>query len=147
MLELSGTYDLTMNHGTGMSETFEVNVAWQPASLEPPRLKVLLIVENAAASRRTEGLLTHMSLFEPQITTAGTVAAARFALQADEFDIVLIDASMRDRDAKDINTALGAALDGCPVLSLAAPTLSAKRLQATIDQVITAFAQRCSTGQ
>lgn len=145
VLELIGTYDLTMTNATGMCEAFDENERSRPASVEPPRLKVLLITDNAASSRRAEKALSHMSLFEPQITTAGTVAAARFALLADEFDVTLVDADMRDGDGSDINAVLAGLLDAGPVLSLEAGTMTPKGVQVAIDQAITTFAQRCST--
>lgn len=158
MLELSGTYDLTISNPTGFGEASEENPRFDAAAPEPPRLKVLLIVDDAARSRRTERALAHMSLFEPHVTTAGTVPAARFALTADEFDVVLVDASMRDNRGGDVLAVLAASLDSCPVLLLAdaegssvstssirTGAVSPKSLQLAIHKAIMAFAQRCSS--
>ncbi len=80
---------------------------------EPPRLKVLLVEDNASTSVMIERCLNHIASFEPQITVAGSLKAAQFALGADDFDVVLIDDAMLKPENTHWLLGLGDAQDGC----------------------------------
>jgi hypothetical protein len=60
-------------------------------SVEPRRLKLLIVDDCPGDARLTEAVLRHVSLFEPTITSVSTLAAARFALGADAFDALIIN--------------------------------------------------------
>jgi hypothetical protein len=59
-------------------------------------IKVLLIETSARAVPITEQCLRYMSRFECLITQAGSVAAAKFALSVDTFDVVITDGNALD---------------------------------------------------
>lgn len=63
------------------------------ASIEPPRLRVLLIAADIARGDAIEAALVRMPHYEPQITRAGCASAGRFAVAADSHHVVLIDAA------------------------------------------------------
>ena len=132
-------------------------------SCEPPRLKVLVVEDDPAALLGIEICLAHMALFEPQITIAGSTAAAQFAARADDFDVILVDENMCAGRGAEFLYALGDHPDRCPILlltsdpsradkalSAASPVclgrddLSAKTLEKTIHQAICSHAQQCT---
>ena len=59
-------------------------------SCEPQRRKCLIIEDGATNINLVELSLRSISRFEPQITTAGSLAVARLALAADTFDLVVL---------------------------------------------------------
>lgn len=73
--------------------------AWEPEpraneieiSCDPPRIKVLVVEDDAADFKLIERCLQHMALYEAQIVLAGSLEAGRFAISADDFDLVLLD--------------------------------------------------------
>lgn len=87
-------------------------------SCEPKRLKVLVVEDDASTSVMIERCLTHIAAFEPQIAVAGTLAAAKFALDADDFDIVLIDSEMLLHAASSCLLSLGRPWERCASLHL-----------------------------
>ncbi len=58
---------------------------------DPPRIKVLVVEDDAADFKLIERCLQHMALYETQIVLAGSLEAGRFAISADDFDLVLLD--------------------------------------------------------
>ena len=159
MLEVDGRDNETLNEGCNEA------CATEPASCEPPRLKVLLIEDDAVDSTLIERCLDHMAKYERQLTVAGTLAAALFAVSADDFDIILLSDGMRDTPAAALLAALGDPLERCPTvlltsyrspategqaLSLGAAAclaklgLSPKLLEACIEQALRQHAQHCT---
>ena len=137
----------------------------KPLSCEPPRLKVLLVEDDASTSVMIERCLVHMAAFEPQIAVAGTLKSATFALGADDFDVVLIDDEMLMLDGTNWLMSLGQPWQRCasvlltgagyagmgPMVGdgegsacLAKDNLSPKRLETTILQAIRDHAHYCS---
>lgn len=96
-------------------------------SCEPPRIKVLVVDDDPADRLLIERSLSHMARFEPQITTAGTLATARFCLTADEFDIVIADWHIGTACGTDI---LEQVSGECPVVLLSGALTPAMRRQA-----------------
>ena len=161
MLELYGTDDEAAQPTTDdvpVSETF---------SSEPPSLKVLLIADEVENSMLIERCLREMSAYEPQITIAGSLGAARFAASVDEFDVLLIDDDFQGVGETNIYAMFGLEQDACPTVLLTSSEslspgsaitsstlstfstlrkaeLSPALLQATINRAIGAHAQQCT---
>ena len=136
-----------------------------PTNCDPPRLKVLLVEDDADDSMLVERCLDHMAHYEPQITVAGTLVAARFAFISDDFDVILLSDGLRSAPATELLAAFGDPLERCPVLvltgylpqadqALAVPddapaclaksVLSPKVLETRIRQVLRTHAQHCT---
>jgi CheY-like chemotaxis protein len=64
--------------------------------IEPRRLRVLVIEDEQADREIIDSCLRRMCGFEAEITLAGNVQAAEFAVTHGGFDIVLVDYSMSD---------------------------------------------------
>lgn len=84
--------------------------------IEPPRLKVLVVEDDAGDYALIERSLRFMPMYEALITSAGTIPAARFALGADTFDAVIIDFSISGERGIDLLTQIGGADGMCPVI-------------------------------
>ena len=159
MLELDGTDDDTVP--TGFAEP----LAPERISCEPPRLKILIVADDAADSLLIERCLNHMARYEPQITTAGTLAAAGFAAASDDFDVILLDGDMPGTRGMEPLATFGSPGDRCPALMLtrllspeaerlalslgaaaclAMHDLSPKKLETTIHQALHAHAEHCT---
>ena len=159
MLELDGTDDDFLPAG------FAEPAAPECISCEPPRLKVLIVADDAADSLLIERCLEHMVRYEPQITTAGTLAAASFAAVSDDFDAILLDYDMPGIRGTELTVTFGSPTDRCPAvmltrrlspefereaLSLGAAAclaksgLTAKGLETTIHQAVRAHAEYCT---
>lgn len=94
---------------------------------EPPRLKILVAEDDAGDFALIERALTHMSRLEPQITSVATLAAARFCLASDDFDVVLADWGL----GPDCGCDLIEATDGqCPVIIVSGALSSARKSEA-----------------
>ena len=63
----------------------------EAAGYVPPRIKVLVVEDDAGDLALVERALAHLSRFEPQVTCVSRLVAARFCLAADDFDVVLAD--------------------------------------------------------
>lgn len=126
-------------------------------SCEPPRLKILVVEDDAGDYSLIERCLQHMSRYEPQIVLAGNLAAARFAVSADDFDLVLLDYGMDGECGIELLVDLARINRGCPCIllsgcltsdmemeavvmgaaaCLAKGDLSEKSLEAVVDQVL-----------
>ena len=164
MLELDGTDDDSLPMG------FAEPPAPERISCEPPRLKILIVADDAAVSLLIERCLNHMARYEPQITTAGTLAAAGFAVASDDFDVILLDGDMPGTRGPgtlgmEPLATFGSPGDRCPALMLsrllspeaerlalslgaaaclAMHDLSPKKLETTIHQALHAHAEHCT---
>ena len=131
-------------------------VPWPEAGCEPPRLKVLVVEDNAADYERIEWCLLHMARYEPQITLAGNPGAARMAIACDDFDVVLVGCRQEAESRADTLCAVQGARGSGPALlltsgpagadgergSLLKPELSPKALEAAILEAIRDHARR-----
>ena len=155
MLELYGTDDEASQPGIDDAP------ATERFSSEPSILKVLLIADDAANSMLIERCLYQMATYEPQITIAGSLAAARFAATADEFDVLLIDDDFAGLGEMPYLQMFGLEDDACPTVLLTSSEanspaltgtlftlkkaeLSPAHLQSTIHEAICAHAQQCT---
>ncbi len=89
---------------------------------KPRSLAVLAVEPSPESAGHLDRVLRRMPWFEAQVTLAGTVEAARFALRAGEVDVVLL-AEAADDEALTFAREL-AALAGDPPVILMSPLLA-----------------------
>lgn len=101
---------MSMISTSGQASGTEQTAKSRPdAAFEPQVLKILIIDDDGEGSMLVEQSMRYLSRFEPLITVAGTLAAARFAMRMDRFDLVLLDCDFATAEGPGL---LGEIMDG-----------------------------------
>jgi len=100
----------------------------EPA-LEPKALKVLIVDGCWRDLALTEAVLRHVARFEPTITSVSTLKAARFALGADAFDVLVVCADVGGECGLDLVAEAGAQVAGIVLTGAATAQLKADALE------------------
>lgn len=72
------------------------------SAYEPPRVKVLVVAADTTDAHAIIVAVRHMVPFEAQLTSTATIAAARFALRSDAFDLVIVGPGADGRPSTDV---------------------------------------------
>jgi len=79
-------------------------------------LQVLVVEDDPGDFALVERAIRRMATYEAQITTTGSVDAARKALRLGRFDIILVDHTLHDSTGLSLMPEKGAAALGCPAI-------------------------------
>jgi DNA-binding NtrC family response regulator len=96
-------------------------------------LKVLIIEDEPRDAMKLERALRHMPWFEAHVIQAGSIAAARFAITSDTFDIIFLDTWMHGETTPHVINEIAKSMAACPVVlmsNVTSPDVAAAALAA-----------------
>ncbi len=97
-----------------------------------PRLKILVVMDDANGFSAVEHCLRYMSRYDTHTTLAGNLGAARFVISTDDFDAILLDADVDGGRGLELLAEMGSIALSSPCILIAAqqtPRLQAAALK------------------
>ena len=112
-------------HAVQLPSPAKTSVAEASAELvssEPPGVNVLVVKDHPGNVALIERCLMRMPQIEPQITIAGSLTAAQFAIAADDFDLIILDASVHGQGSRELMAQIADSIQVPPCILVADAT-------------------------